>query len=218
MRRYLLERHDRKAFVAVNTLNLTEYSPRNRDRGVILAEYGIRTPRNVIFAGRTQARKRLQDLLDAFGRLALEDCGLIIVGPDDEGLLKDAGKAHPRIFPLGPLYGAEVLDLLASADAYCIPGAIGLSIVDAMFCGLPVVTEDVAHGPEIMYLHDGENGFVVPIGDIAALADRLFQLLTNDELRGRFAERARREVVTRGHIDELCKGVLQCLEYVTARR
>ena len=34
-----------------------------------------------------------------------------------------------------------------ACDVYCIPGAIGLSIVDAQFCGLPVVTEDVDHGP-----------------------------------------------------------------------
>lgn len=214
MREYLLERHHKKAFVANNTLNLTEYRPRELDRALVLAKHGIPTSKNVIFVGRVQARKRIQDLLSAFGRLALGDCGLIIVGPDQEGILKETVKKQPRVFALGPLYGTEILDLLTCADVYCIPGAIGLSIVDAMFCGLPVVTEQVVHGPEIMYLHEGENGFLVPKGDIAALADRLSLLLTNEQLRRRFSERAREEIATRGHINELCRGVRECLDYV----
>ena len=169
-----------------------------------------------MFVGRVQARKRIHDLLRAFGALGLNDCGLIIVGPDEEGILRDAVRTQPRVFPLGPLYGDKVLDLMRCADVCCIPGAIGLSIVDAMYCGLPVVTEQVTHGPEIMYLHEGENGFMVPVGDIEALADRLHLLLTDGDLRQRFSERARHEIATRGHIDELCKGVRDCLDYVTS--
>ena len=214
MTEYLLKRHQKKAFVANNTLNLTEYGPPERDRTSVLAKYGIHTPKNIIFVGRVQARKRIQDLLSAFGRLGLEDCGLIIVGPDEEGILKETAMNQPRVFALGPLYGTEVLDLIASADVYCIPGAIGLGIVDAMFCGLPVVTEEVQHGPEIMYLREGENGFLVPKGDIAGLSDRLLLLLTSDELRRRFSERARQEIATCGNINELCTGVRECLDYV----
>jgi glycosyltransferase involved in cell wall biosynthesis len=213
MRKYLLERHHKKSFVANNTLNLTEYCPRN-DRASVFAKHGIDTARNVIFVGRVQARKRVHDLLAAFSHLALNDCGLIIIGSDDEGILKRAAMVQPRIFWLGPLYGDDVLDLLTCADVYCIPGAIGLSIVDAMFCGLPVVTEQVAHGPEIMYLHHGENGFIVPKGDVAALADKLFLLVTNRQLRQQFSDRARQEIATKGHINELCRGVLECLDYV----
>lgn len=213
MRKYLLERHHKKSFVANNTLNLTEYCPRS-DRAAVFAKHGIHTAKNIIFVGRIQARKRIHDLLAAFGRLALDDCGLIIIGPDDEGILKQAAMSQPCIFWLGPLYGSDVLDLLTCADVYCIPGAIGLSIVDAMFCGLPVVTEQVAHGPEIMYLHDGENGFIVPKGDVAALADKLSLLLTNGQLKQQFSDRARQEIATKGHINELCRGVLEGLNYV----
>ena len=216
MRAHLLERHRKKAFVANNTLNLTEYPRRELDRARVLSKRGIHTTKNIIFVGRVQARKRIQDLLDAFGRLEQEDCGLIIVGPDEERILEGAAKTRPRVFPLGPLYGSEVLDLMMCTDVYCMPGAIGLSIVDAMYCGLPVVTEQVTHGPEIMYLREGENGFIVPVGDIAALAGRLSLLLTDGVLRQRFSERARHEIATRGHIDELCKGVRDCLDYVTS--
>jgi len=217
MRRYLLARHSAKAFVANNTLSVTRRPHWARDRTAVLAKHGISTRRNVIFVGRVQARKRINELLAAFDRLTRPDCGLIIVGPDDEGILKAATNTRERVFPLGPLYGEDVLDLLSAADVYCIPGAIGLSIVDAMHCGLPVVTEQVAHGPEIMYLHEGENGFIVPEGDITELAERLRRLLDDDELRLRFSEKARLEIATRGHIDNLCFGVLGCLDYVTSR-
>jgi glycosyltransferase involved in cell wall biosynthesis len=216
MREYLLPRWQAKSFVANNTLNLTEYSVLGIDRRRVLARHGIWTDKNIIFVGRIQARKRLHDLLAAFDSLSREDCGLIIIGQDEDGLLRSSTKRHPRIFSLGPLYGSEVQDLLNSADVFCIPGAIGLSIVDAMFCGLPVVTEQVPHGPEIMYLRDAENGFLVPKGDISALADRLVLLLTDNELRYRFSQRARQEINTRGHINELCRGVLECLNYVTS--
>jgi glycosyltransferase involved in cell wall biosynthesis len=216
LRKFLAGRHNNKAFVANNTLDLTQYEPGELNRARVLGKYGIHTVRNVIFVGRVQTRKRIHDLLAAFCRLTLEDCGLIIVGPDEDGILKHASNKNARVFSLGPLYGREVLDLLSCADVCCIPGAIGLSIVDAMYCGLPVVTERVAHGPEIMYFHEGENGYMVQEGDVEALAERLGALLGDESLRRRFSQRAREEIATRGHIDNLCMGVLRCLDHVTS--
>lgn len=217
LRGHLLRRHRHKAFVANNTLNLSSYAMPALDRRATLARHGITTRLNIIFVGRIQPRKRLEDLVSAFVMLNEAECGLIVVGPDDEGILESVAQGIPRVYALGSLYGNDVLDLLRSADVYCIPGAIGLSIVDAMYCGLPVVTEDVLHGPEIMYLRDGENGFMVPRGDIRALASRLSLLLADDGLRVRMSARARHEIATRGHIDELCKGVLDCVQFVMHR-
>ena len=109
------------------------------------------------------------------------------------------------------------LDLLSAADIYCIPGAVGLSIVDAFHCGLPLVTEEGDESAEMMYLKDGRNGFIVPRGDIPALADKLLLLLDNDELRKRFSNEARREISENGHIDKLCEGFRDALLYATGR-
>src|SRR5690606_2575078 len=126
------------------------------DKERTLAAHGIGTRRNVICVGRLQRRKRIDQLLAAFASVRLSDAGLILVGPDTDGLT--LGIRDERVVWTGPLYGAELQMLMECADLYCMPGHIGLSIVDAFFFGLPVVTTDVDHAPEIAYLEHGVNG------------------------------------------------------------
>lgn len=211
-RRYVYRGFRSKIFIANNTLNLTETLPPQGSREDIKRRYGILTGKIIVYLGRIQRRRHLDHLVQAFGLLHLDDVGLVLAGTDEEGILSQI--QGPNIFKLGPLYGEEALDLLSSSDVYCLPGAIGLSIVDAFFCGLPVVTEAGLHGPEIMYLKDGINGFIVAQGDIAQLAERLKRLLTDDRLRGQFSQAARQEILTAGHIDRLCEGFRDALAFV----
>jgi glycosyltransferase involved in cell wall biosynthesis len=210
--RYVWSRFQAKTFVANNTLNLTTYKFLRRPKEEVKYKYGIFTNKNIVCMGRMQRRKRIDDLIQAFRMLDMEDVGLILAGPDSEGILKRIEGRN--IFKLGPVYGEESLDLLSASDVYCLPGAIGLSIVDAFYCGLPVLTENVLHGPEIMYLKDGINGFMIPKGDIPQLAVKLKVLLTDDALRERFSQAAKHEIMTSGHIDRMCEGFRNALQYV----
>jgi glycosyltransferase involved in cell wall biosynthesis len=211
LRRYVYKCFQSKTFVANNTLNITTYN-RTHKKGTVKEKYEIDTSKNIICMGRMQRRKRIDDLLQAFRELDMGDVGLILAGPDSEGVLKNIeGK---NIFKVGAVYGEDSLDLLSISDVYCLPGAIGLSIVDAFYCGLPVITENVVHGPEIMYLKDGINGFIVPKGDITQLAAKLKMLLMDDVLREEFSQAARNEIMTNGHIDRMCEGFRAALQYV----
>jgi len=151
-------------------------------------------------------------LLAAFDLIKDENVGLIFLGPDEDKFLHQLILNKPRLFYLGPVYGRRALEILSASDVSCIPGAIGLGIVDAMYCGLPVVTENVSHGPEIMYFKEGVTGYMVPAGDIASLAERLQLLLNDDELRLKMGERAREEIIKNGNIKRLASGFLECLE------
>jgi glycosyltransferase involved in cell wall biosynthesis len=201
-----------KTFTANNTLYFDGYENRPVDRKKCLARFGISTNKNIICIGRMQKRKRLEDLFAAFQLINRKDVGLILVGPDEDRILENS--KGENIYKIGPVYGDERLDLLASADVFCLPGAIGLSIIDAMYCGLPVVTETGEISPEIMYLKDGINGFAVPHGDVRQLAAKLELLLGDDDLRAEFSRAARREIKTNGHIDRLCEGFLAALRFV----
>ena len=64
-----------------------------------------------------------------------------------------------------------------------------LSILEAFSAGLPVVTTDAGGIPYIV--RDGETGFLVRMGDHAALADRALKLLADPELAAGVATRAR---------------------------
>jgi glycosyltransferase involved in cell wall biosynthesis len=216
LKKYLPKRFQKKVFIANNTLHLTYKGlPPGVTREKILAEYGIKTKKNIICVGRMQKRKRLNNLAEALIHMNRPDIGLILVGPDTDGVLKEI--EGDNIFKLGPLYGDKKFYLLSSADVYCLPGAVGLSIVDAFYCGLPLVTEEGDESAEIMYLKDGVNGFLVPKNNMPMLSQKLLLLLDDDELRRRFADAAKREIRENGSIDKLCSGFRDALRYATGQ-
>lgn len=63
-------------------------------------------------------------------------------------------------------------------------------MIEAMACGLPVVSFDCKCGPKDI-ICDGENGLIVPEGDIAALAAAMGRLMSDEDLRTRMSEAAR---------------------------
>jgi glycosyltransferase involved in cell wall biosynthesis len=209
LRKYVQPAFQKKVFVANNTLMFDHPGIRSRDE--VLNEYGIQTRKNIICIGRFEMRKRVERLVEAHAYLNRPDIGLILVGPDTDGILD--GIKGENIYKLGPIYGEKKFDLLLAADVYCLPGAVGLSIVDAFQCGLPLVTEEGDESPEIMYLKDGENGFVVPRGDMAEMARKLQLLLDDNALRQRFSEAAKREISENGHIGRLCSGFKDALSH-----
>jgi glycosyltransferase involved in cell wall biosynthesis len=77
-----------------------------------------------------------------------------------------------------------VARLLSATDVYVKPGVlegfIGITVLEALSLAKPVVafdTEDVK-----LALSDGETGLIVPVGDVAALADRILYLLRNPDV------------------------------------
>ncbi|KAF5086884.1 D-inositol-3-phosphate glycosyltransferase [anaerobic digester metagenome] len=73
-----------------------------------------------------------------------------------------------------------------SADIFCLPSvtmaeAFGIVNLEAMACGLPVVSSKLGGIPDIV--QNGKNGIIVEPGDIEALADALKELVENDDLR-----------------------------------
>jgi len=80
---------------------------------------------------------------------------------------------------------------IQSSRAEGLPGAL----IQSLACGTPVVATDCDHGPREV-VRDGVDGYLVPVGDPHALAERVTQILRDSALRGRLgaagAEGARR--------------------------
>jgi glycosyltransferase involved in cell wall biosynthesis len=78
-----------------------------------------------------------------------------------------------------PGYAAE---FLAISDAFLLPGAVGLAILDAFAAGLPMLTTRFEfHGPEIEYLEEGMNGLMSDHRP-AAFAEAASSVLSKPEL------------------------------------
>jgi len=206
----------RKVFVANNTLHLDYSGFSSAQKKTILRRYCINTKKNIILIGRMQKRKRVDHLLQAFKAMNRPDIGLILVGPDPEGLLTDA--TAENIYHIGALYDIQKYDLLSSADVFCLPGAVGLSIIDAFYCGLPLVTEDCCESAESAYLKDGVNGFLVPDGNIEILAQKLQLLMDDDALRRRFSKAALKVIKEEASMEKMAAGFRAALEYVSSKQ
>ncbi|HWQ90716.1 MAG TPA: glycosyltransferase, partial [Clostridia bacterium] len=86
----------------------------------------------------------------------------------------------------------EVLQKMAAAKISVVPSrheAFGIVNVESMSVGTPVVASHIDGIPEIV--RDGVDGFLVPPGDAAALADKLSLLLSNPSLCDRLGQNAR---------------------------
>jgi glycosyltransferase involved in cell wall biosynthesis len=93
-----------------------------------------------------------------------------------------------------PVPHQRMAELYTSCDALLLPTVregMSLAAIEAMACGLPIVTSDCPSMREIV--DDGKNGFLCPIGDAAAFAERLRWLAEHPEQRSAMgtANRAR---------------------------
>ena len=66
-------------------------------------------------------------------------------------------------------------------------------MIEAMACGLPVVTFDFKCGPKDI-VRDGRNGILVPNDDIVALAQGMMRMMDDDDARRRMSDEARKVV------------------------
>lgn len=79
----------------------------------------------------------------------------------------------------------------SAAEVVVVPShyeSFGLVALEAMACGTPVVASET--GGLAFLVRDGETGFHIPAGDSDSLAERLTDLLENDELRARLGSQA----------------------------
>jgi glycosyltransferase involved in cell wall biosynthesis len=146
---------------------------------------------NVIFVGQITQRKGLSYLLDAFERLEVPNAELTLVGRPIGPTRSWQHVAGVRHIPHVPR--SRLPELYAQADVFVLPSlAEGFpqTALEAMACGLPVVVSRHTFAEDVV--RDNENGFVIPIRDADALADRLRLLARDPAGRLRMGREARR--------------------------
>jgi glycosyltransferase involved in cell wall biosynthesis len=152
-------------------------------------------------AGRLTAQKALGDALAALARVP--DVELVVIGdgPERSALERAAtalGVGHRARF-LGAGSRADVLRLFRAVDAALLTSAwenLPHSLLEALAVGTPVVATAVGGVPEVV--RDGENGLLVPPGDLDALVSAIERVAREDGLRERLAAAAAPSVAELG--------------------
>jgi phosphatidylinositol alpha-mannosyltransferase len=155
------------------------------------------------FVGRyTEPRKGMPVLLEALRILApdLPDLKVLVVGRGDQAeLLEAAGpELAGRLITLGQVDDETKARALRSVDVYCAPNtggeSFGIILTEAMSAGAAVVASDLDAFRRV--LEDGKAGVLAPVGDAAALAEALREVLTDPGRRADYVEAARQRVTT----------------------
>ena len=100
-----------------------------------------------------------------------------------------------NLVDLGRIGWEEMPELYRSNDILLSPTVregFGLAIAEAMACGLPVVASNCSAVPELV--DDGKGGFLCPVGDVGAFAEKTNLLARNPELRCQMGEYNRAKV------------------------
>ena len=168
----------------------------------VLCRCGIRRP-FILGLGTLQPRKNFSRLIRAYDLLRRDHHiphQLVIAGAkgwlyaDIEETIDVLG-LHEHVLLPGFVADDELPALYSAADVFAFPSlyeGFGIPVLEAMACGTPVVTTPVSSLPEAA----GDAALFVGPEDVEALADALWQLIDDgelrDELRGRGFQQARR--------------------------
>lgn len=145
---------------------------------------GITPQLTIIFVGSIEYRKGVHYLLQAMDLLEEYNVELRVIGTvhaEFENLYGQY-KNTSRVKWLGQLPKTEVVEEIKQADIMVMPSileGLSLTILEAMACGVPVISTTNAGGAGVV--EDYQEGFVIPIRDPSAISEKVKWCMENRE-------------------------------------
>ena len=169
--------------VIPNVVHLNEsgnYSQCNSKKAIFVGRFDVQKDFGTMLKVWSLVQKRHPEwILNVYGNGELK--------PKYEELVADKKMnvvIHPAVPDIMEKYKESSMLLMSS-----LYEPFGLVLVEAMSCGLPVVAFNCPYGPSDI-INDGIDGFLVENRNIEAFADRVCQLMENDDLRQRMGKSA----------------------------
>jgi glycosyltransferase involved in cell wall biosynthesis len=210
-----------------NAIDLGKFAPATpEERQAKRQALGIHcSTKCFIYTGRLARGKGLEYLLRVWARLVAQHphVHLYLVGAgqgytlsceDELRAFVDENRLQSSVTFTGNV--SDVNQYLQAADFFVLPSqseAFGLSLVEAMACGLPCITTSV--GGIVETIDPGINGILVPYGDEDALLVAMSDLLRNHQAVLHLGIQARKRVCERYDIDCVSTRYLRLLESIT---
>jgi N-acetyl-alpha-D-glucosaminyl L-malate synthase BshA len=161
--------------------------------------------------------KRVKDVVRVFARVAEQIPSVLVMvgdGPDRvhaEAEARELG-LHEKVFFLGKI--EAVAPLLAGADLFLLPSAsesFGLSALEALACGVPVVATNVGGLPEVV--REGETGVLCEVGDVDAMSSAAVSILRDADRWQSMSDRAAGDARERFSLDSIVADYEAFYEY-----
>ncbi len=168
----------------------------------------------VLFSGNLTQRKGAQWLIPIAERLKRNITIRYTSGLQPKGLSSN----HPRLQCVGSIPYQQMPDLYQDADILLFPTVregFGLAAAEAMSCGLPVVATDCSSLPEL--IDDRKGGFLCPLGDVDAFAEKINFLAEDPKLRREMGDYNRAKVEKMFTLDRMVREYQQLFEEVLSR-
>jgi glycosyltransferase involved in cell wall biosynthesis len=166
-----------------------------------------------LFVGRLRYYKGLHLAIEALR--SVPDVVLVLAGTGtEEARLRNQAQVSgvaERVVFLGDVADDALPALYYACDFFVLPShlraeAYGIAQLEALACGLPSISTELATGTSWVNLHE-VTGLVVPPGDVAALAVAMRQLADNPGLRSTFGLRAKQRVAEFFTLERMLDGV-----------
>ena len=182
-----------------NPVDTDEFAPADtRERNDLRARFDIPPEaRVVLYSGRLAPEKALPSLLEAFALVVrkMPEAMLVLVGdgPLRESLAEHAG---PNVRFAGRVKPEEVSSWLKIADVFALVSpseGFACALAEAMSVALPSVVSDIPANRQL--IDSGEQGILIPYGNVDAIAAAILRLFEDADLRKRMGDSARRRVL-----------------------
>jgi L-malate glycosyltransferase len=165
--------------------------------------------------------KRVRDVVRIFARVNERVPSTLVMvgdGPDRLEAEQEARAAglDDHVFFLGKI--DAVAPLLAGADLFLLPTdreSFGLSALEALASGVPVIGAKVGGLPEVV--RDGETGVLCPVGDVAGMAEAALELLGNDARWASMSRAAAEDARARFRLDTIVAQYEEYYDYTRTR-
>ncbi|MFZ1320539.1 MAG: N-acetyl-alpha-D-glucosaminyl L-malate synthase BshA [Ignavibacteria bacterium] len=188
---------DKEIEVIPNFIDINKYKREDNEKTKCFRKNFAKNDEKILtHTSNFRALKRVQDVITIFNEVKQKvDSKLMLIGDGPERSECERYSRELGIFEDIKFMGKQdaLVELLSVTDLFFIPSqseSFGLSALEAMSCGVPVISSSVGGLPELN-LH-GETGYIAEIGDVERMAKYAVELLTNEKRYEQFSQNARK--------------------------
>lgn len=180
--------------VIPNFVDTDLFNPKNENS--CKKHYSPNGEKILVHTSNFRAVKRVTDTIRIFEKVQSEiPARLILVGDGPDRSECERLARQLNLYDKIKFLGKQdaLVEILTASDIFLIPSqseSFGLAALEAMACGLPVVSSSVGGLPEL--IKHNETGYIAEIGDVDRMAKYVLDLLTNDKKYKIFSENSRK--------------------------